>query len=112
MKKVSVIIPVYNCSEYLDECFQSVENQTFSLSDMEIIVVNDGSTDNSLEIIQKYTQKHPDWVLVNQENSGLSKSRNNALDICTAEYITFLDSDDYIPRDAIENLYRCIKQRI
>ena len=109
MKKVSIIIPVYNCEQYLDECFESVENQTFPISDLEIIIVNDGSTDNSLIYIEKYIKKHQDWILINQKNSGLSESRNNALNIAKGEFVFFLDSDDFLPSNAIEILYNKIK---
>ena len=109
MKKVSIIVPVYNCAEYLDECFESIENQTFSLKDMEVIIVNDGSTDSSFDIIKKYIEKHSDWVLINQNNAGLSESRNNALKISKGEFVTFLDSDDYLPNNAIEVLFKGVK---
>ena len=109
MKKVSVIVPVYNCAEYLEECFESIEKQTFSNNDIEVIIVNDGSTDNSSDVIEKYIDKHPDWLLINQENAGLSESRNNAMKISSGEFVTFLDSDDYLSVDAIESLFNAAK---
>ena len=104
-KKVSVIIPVYNVEEYLGKCLESVINQTIGLENLEIIIVNDGSTDNSLKIAQQYKSKYDDIILVNQENMGLGEARNSGLAHVTSEYTTFLDSDDHLPLDAYEKLY-------
>lgn len=92
--KLSVIIPVYNVEQYLQECLDSIINQTFK--DIEIICVNDGSTDNSLEILKKYAQKDKRIIIINKQNGGLSSARNIALDIAKGEFISFVDSDDYI----------------
>ena len=105
--KVSVIIPVYNVEAYLRECLDSVINQT--LKEIEIICVNDGSTDNSLDIIKEYAEKDNRIVIINQENQGLSCSRNNALKIAKGKYIGFLDSDDYISNDALDKIYRSME---
>lgn len=102
MKKISIITPVYNTAEYLDECFGSIEKQTIDKSLIEVIIINDGSTDNSLEIINQYLKKHSNWHLINQHNQGQSISRNNAISRAKGEYITFLDSDDYLREDALE----------
>jgi glycosyltransferase involved in cell wall biosynthesis len=101
--KVSVIIPVYNVEKYLEECLESVINQT--LSDIEIICVNDGSTDNSLCILTKYAPKDKRIKIINQKNGGLSSARNAGLLQAQGEYIYFLDSDDYITTDALKILY-------
>ena len=101
--KVSIIIPVYNTAEFLPQCLDSVINQT--LKDIEIICVNDGSTDNSLEILKEYAKKDKRIIIINQENQGLSCSRNNALKIAKGEYIQFLDSDDYIDLSTCADLY-------
>ena len=101
--KVSVIIPVYNTAEFLPQCLDSVINQT--LKDIEIICVNDGSTDNSLEILKEYAKKDNRIIVINQENQGLSCTRNNALKIAKGEYIQFLDSDDWLRKDALYLLY-------
>ena len=101
--KVSVIIPVYNTEKYLRQCLDSVVNQT--LKDIEIICVNDGSTDNSLEILLKYAEKDSRIVVVNQKNQGLSRTRNNALKIARGKYVSFLDSDDWLTGNALELLY-------
>lgn len=103
MVKVSVIIPVFNNEQYLKECLDSICNQT--LSDIEIICVNDGSEDNSLQIIEEYKQKDNRIILINQDNMGQSSARNNGLKIATGEYIGFVDSDDYIDKDFYEKLY-------
>ena len=94
MVKISVIMPIYNVAPYLEETFESVLNQ--SLKDIEIIVVNDGSTDNSEEIIKKYQQKDTRIISFSQENQGQSVARNLALQHATGEYIYMMDSDDVL----------------
>jgi len=101
--KVSVIIPVYNMEEYLDDCIQSVLKNT--LKDIEIICVNDGSTDSSPEILKNYADKDSRIIIVDKENGGLSSSRNAGMKVASGEYILFLDSDDYIDCRALEYLY-------
>ena len=107
--KVSVIIPVYNVEKYLRECLDSVINQT--LEDIEIICVNDGSTDNSLKILDKYALKDKRIIIITQKNQGLSCSRNNALKIAKGEYIVFVDSDDYLRLDALEIIYQNMTEK-
>lgn len=101
--KVSIIIPVYNDELYLEECLNSVINQT--IDEKEIIIVNDGSTDLSLTILEKYKQKYPKIILINQTNQGVSVARNVALDIATGEYIGFVDADDYVDLDMYKIMY-------
>lgn len=103
MIKVSVVIPVYNVELYLREALDSVINQT--LKEIEIIVVNDGSIDSSLEIIKEYESTDNRIIVINQENQGLSGARNSGLRIARGEYIYFMDSDDYISLDALEICY-------
>ncbi len=103
MVKISVIIPVYNVENYLNECLDSVVNQT--LSDIEIICVNDGSTDNSLNILKQYSKSDNRIKIINQNNLGVSSARNNGLDVSVGKYICFLDSDDYLELDALEKVY-------
>ena len=103
MVKISVIVPVYNVEEYLEECLDSIINQT--LEDIEIICVNDGSTDNSLKILEKYSQKDERIKIISQENQGLGATRNNGMEYAKGEYISFIDSDDYISKDAFKSLY-------
>ncbi|MGN1123073.1 MAG: glycosyltransferase family 2 protein [Eubacterium sp.] len=93
MPKFSVIVPVYNVEEYLDECVKSVINQTFN--DWELILVDDGSKDNSYKICCEYAQRDSRIIAVHQENGGASKARNNGLENASGEYIMFLDSDDF-----------------
>ena len=97
---VSIIIPVYNTEQFLDECLNSVVNQTYK--NLEIILINDGSTDSSLEICKKYQQKDKRIILISQENKGAGTARNKGLDIAKGEYITFVDSDDFINLKMIE----------
>ena len=94
MPKVSVILPIYNVAPYLDEAFQSILSQT--LHDIEIIAVNDGSTDNSQEIIENYKQQDPRIISFTQENKGQSAARNLALQHATGKYIYIMDSDDVL----------------
>lgn len=99
MKKVSVIIPVYNNSLYLDECMDSVINQTYE--NLEIIIVDDDSTDNSLEVIGKYHDKRIKVIKL-RKNSGAAIARNKGVEVATGDYLCFLDSDDYWVLDKIE----------
>lgn len=103
MKKVSVIIPVYNTGKYLADCLECMINQT--LKDIEIICVNDGSTDRSETIIKEYKEKYSNIILVNQNNLGQSAARNKALSIATGKYIYCMDSDDILLATALEELW-------
>ena len=103
-KKISIIICVHNTGKYLQECMESIVHQT--LKEIEIICVNDGSTDDSLEILKEYAQKDRRVVLMDQKNQGLACSRNNALKIARGEYVQFVDSDDLIRGDTCEKLYK------
>lgn len=97
---VSVIIPVYNVEPYLERCLQSVEKQTYR--DAEVIIVNDGSTDNSYQIIDRYVARNPHFTAYTTENNGLGGARNFGLTKAGGEYVVFLDSDDYIAEDCLE----------
>lgn len=103
MPKISIIVPVYNVEEYLENCINSILNQTFK--DFELILVNDGSTDNSLKICKYYKNIDNRIGIINKENGGLSSARNAGLDIAKGEYIGFVDSDDYIHPQMYEVLY-------
>lgn len=103
MAKISVIVPVYNVEDYLNECLDSIINQTFE--DIEIICVNDGSTDNSLAILEDYEKKDERIKIISQENCGLSCARNKGMSVATGEYIYFIDSDDYLESEALGELY-------
>ena len=95
--KFSIIVPVYNTEKYLKRCLDSIKSQTFK--DYEVIIVNDGSTDNSSDIISKYPYK-----VINQENLGLSMARNNGVKASIGDYLIFLDSDDYIEKDLLKEI--------
>lgn len=103
MPKISVIIPVYNVERYIEECLRSVCNQT--LKDIEILCINDGSTDNSLEILKSFAQNDNRVIIIDQQNAGVSAARNKGLELSKGEYISFVDSDDYIKPDFLEKLY-------
>lgn len=103
--KVTVIVPVYNVEDYLEACLNSLVNQT--LKDIEIIVVNDGSPDNSQEIIDKFVKEYPGLVkAISKENGGQASARNVAMDIAQGEYINFVDSDDWVSLDMYETMYQ------
>ena len=107
--KVSIIIPVYNSERYLGECLDSVLNQT--LKDIQIICVNDASTDHSEAILEEYARKDSRIVLLNnKQNGGLSYTRNHGMKVAEGEYIYFLDSDDSIVPEAMEELYAKAKK--
>ena len=104
MKKISVIIPVYNTEKYLKRCLDSIIRQNFQ--DIEIIIVNDSSTDNSLEIIKEYLKQDDRIILINKEkNEGLSAARNSGIKIAKGEYILHIDSDDWIEQNYFKDMY-------
>ncbi|MCL2416559.1 MAG: glycosyltransferase [Bacteroidales bacterium] len=101
---ISIIIPTYNAAKYLDACFQSCLSQTHN--DFEIIAVNDGSTDNSLEILERYAQKDFRITVISKENGGLPRARETGLAKAKGEYVFFLDSDDTITPNALDVLWK------
>lgn len=103
MSKISIIIPCYNVEKFLQRCLDSVINQTFS--DFEAICVNDGSLDNSKEILENYAKKDSRFKIINQKNQGLSIARNNGLKKANGEWIYFLDSDDFMHPKLLEYTY-------
>lgn len=100
--EVGIIIPIYNCEKYLDECLNSVLNQSYSA--INVILVNDGSTDGSLEICRRYMALDSRVLLLSQKNLGVSEARNNGLKNVTTQFIMFLDSDDILESTVIEKL--------
>lgn len=109
LKKISVIVPVYNVEKYLPECLDSIINQT--LKDIEIICINDGSLDNSLEILKRYAEKDSRIKIIDKENEGVGKARNDGIRAATGEFIAFMDSDDFYPSDnVLEVLYSSAKE--
>ena len=101
---VSIIVPIYNTAKYLPSCLDSIINQTYQ--NLEIILIDDGSTDNSYQIAQKYSQKDPRIKLFHQKNAGQSAARNYGIKIAIGRYISFIDSDDKVAQSFIENLLR------
>ena len=105
MIKVSVIVPVYNTEKYLAKCLDSLVNQT--LKDIEIIVVNDGTKDNSEKIINEYLKKYSKIRYYKKENGGLSSARNYGIELANGEYVGFVDSDDYVKDGMFSKMYEC-----
>lgn len=110
MKKVSVIVPVYNTEKYLRRCLDSLVNQT--IEDIEIIVINDCSPDNSKEILKEYGKKYKDKIKVfhNKTNKGIGYNRNYGIKKATGEYIGFVDSDDWVDETMYDKLYKKVKK--
>ncbi|CDC07281.1 glycosyl transferase 2 family protein [Clostridium sp. CAG:343] len=109
MPKVSIIVPVYNVEKYIEKCLTSLVNQT--LEDIEIIVVNDGSKDNSKKIIEEFIQRYQKKIVyLEKENGGLSDARNYGIPYAKGEYIAFLDSDDYVEKDTYKRMYELAKK--
>ena len=106
---VSVCIPVYNTESYLEECLESACKQT--LKEIEIICVNDGSTDSSLQVLQKFAENDDRIIIINQENQGAACARNVGIQHAKGEYVFYLDSDDYIAQDALEILVNEMQTR-
>ena len=109
--KISVIIPAYNAEKYLTEALDSVVSQTMSDSDYEIIIVNDGSSDHTADILEKYKNLYSNITVINKENGGPSSARNAGLDIASGEYIYFFDADDLLINNSLEALYQCAEEK-
>lgn len=100
---ISIIVPIYNVSKYLRDCLDSLERQVFK--DIEVILINDGSTDDSEVIAREYCVRNSNFTLINRNNGGLSAARNTGIEVANGKYICFLDSDDFLSCDALERLY-------
>ena len=105
---VSIIIPVYNGEEYLERCINSVVNQTYK--NIEIIIINDGSTDNTLDIIKKNANNDLRIKTINKKNEGVSAARNDGIELSTGKFLTFVDADDYIENDYVEKMIFILKK--
>lgn len=106
--KISIIIPAYNCASFLPALLTKLDNQL--QKGVEVIVVNDGSTDNSLEILREFkAQNKSDIIIINKENGGVSSARNTGLQVCTGEYADFIDSDDDITDDYIKTMLEALE---
>ncbi len=109
MSKVTIIIPVYNSAEYIGKCIESILNQTYH--DYDILIVNDGSKDNSQQIINEYKEKYPNKITaIEQENKGVARTRNESIKRATGKYIMFMDNDDYLDKDYIETFVKEIEK--
>lgn len=104
---LSYIIPLYNCGEYIAKCLDSVLAQGVEPNEYEVIVINDGSTDNGAETVTQYCQKHGNFRLINKENGGVSSARNRGLDEAKGEYVFFVDADDYLLPYGMKTLRDC-----
>lgn len=109
MKEISVIVPIYNVENYLENCLNSIDNQDFE--SYEVILVDDGSTDNSKEIAEEFVQKDKDkYKLISQKNMGQSAARNNGLKISSGKYIAYIDSDDTVESNYLSSMYECAQK--
>lgn len=108
MNLISIVIPVYNVEKYLSRCLESILSQ--SLKEIEIIIVNDGSTDNSLEICRNYQQKDSRIIIIDKKNEGVSVARNTGIENASGKYIGFVDPDDWIEKNMYENMYNTIEK--
>ena len=110
MPKVTLIIHVYNSEKYISKCLDSILEQTYK--DYEILIVNDGSKDNSQKIINEYKNKYPEKIIsIEQENKGVSETRNESIKRANGEYIMFIDNDDYLDKDYIETFVNEIEKK-
>lgn len=107
---LSIIVPVYNTAPWLRKCLDSIINQTYR--NIEIICVDDGSTDDSLAVLQQYTAQDSRVKVIHQENAGVSVARNRGLDEATGEYVTFVDADDWLELDAYEKTVPCMVEDV
>lgn len=108
---ISIIVPIYNVEKYLPKCIESIINQTYT--DLEILLIDDGSTDNSGLICDKYASIDNRIRVIHKKNGGLSDARNVGLDICKGKYISFIDSDDYIELTMYEKMIKImINQKV
>ena len=108
MSMISVIVPVYKTEKFLSDCIKSILNQTYH--DLEVILVNDGSPDSSGQICEEYAKKDSRIKVIHQENAGVASARNTGLNLAAGEYITFVDSDDYISEDFVKILFEAMSE--
>ena len=105
-EKVSVIIPIYNVEKYLEKCLNTIINQTYK--NLEIILIDDGSTDKSSTICDEYCEKDKRIKVIHKNNEGVSSARNKGIELSKGKYIVFIDPDDYVTDEHVEVLYDCI----
>lgn len=106
---ITIIVPIYNSEKYLERCLNSILNQTYS--NLEIILINDGSEDSSKKICEDFANTDKRIVLINTKNNGPAKARNLGLEKATGKYISFIDADDYVEKDMIETLYKALTEK-
>ncbi|PGT89048.1 glycosyltransferase family 2 protein [Bacillus sp. AFS040349] len=107
---ISIIVPVFNSEEFLPSCLKSILSQSYT--NIELILINDGSTDKSLSICQEFEEKDKRIRVINQENKGVSNARNVGIEIATGEYLVFIDSDDFLENNMVEKMYKSINSEI
>jgi glycosyltransferase involved in cell wall biosynthesis len=108
--KLSIIIPIYKVEKYISKCLDSIVSQKFHLNEYEIICINDGSPDNSKEIVLEYQNRYSNIQFIDQENQGVSVARNKGLDVAKGEYILFIDPDDSIYENSLKSIINCAKK--
>lgn len=108
MDKISILIPVYNVEDYIEDCLNSIVNQTYK--NIEIIIIDDGSTDNSCEIIKKFSNSDDRIKVISRKNKGVYKTRRELVEMSTSNYVMFVDPDDWIDVDTVEKLYNKVKE--
>lgn len=106
---VTIIIPAYNAESFIDRCMESVINQTYK--DLQIIVINDGSTDNTLSVLKEYEKQDNRILVVDQENIGVADTRNHGLDVATGDYVLYVDSDDWIEQNMVETMVKALNEK-
>ena len=105
--KITVVVPVYNCENYISKCIDSILSQTFE--EFTLILIDDGSKDLSGKVCDQYSKIDERIIVIHQENMGVSKTRRKGLEMAKSEYITFVDSDDYLDKYFLENMYKYAK---
>ena len=106
MVQLSIIIPIYNVEKYINECLKSIYDQKVCDDDFEIIAVNDGTPDKSMMIVEKYALEHDNLRIINKVNEGVASARNVGIAKAIGNYIAFVDADDYIEKDSLENIFK------
>src|SRR5690606_24149359 len=96
MLRLSIIIPMYNVEPYIERCLSSLQDQDIPMEEYEIICINDGSPDNSREVVIRFQRQNKNIILIDQSNQGVSKARNNGINVARGKYLLFVDPDDYI----------------
>jgi len=104
MKLLSVIIPMYNVEHYVERCIRYLEDQDLTKDDYEVICINDGSPDNSREIVKQLQNEYKNIILIDQVNQGVSRARNNGISVSTGKYLLFIDPDDYITPNSLKQV--------